>query len=69
MLLQVQTHAATAFYQGLIDTSQRVSAMGMQLQVEQAIHQGKPRSTRTSGCILHPGKFTKFGSHNKWVKF
>lgn len=37
---QVQTHAATAFYQGLIDTSQRVSAMGMQLQVEQAIHQG-----------------------------
>jgi len=40
-LLQVQMHAATAFYQGLIDTPQRVSAMAMQLQVEQAIHQGR----------------------------
>ena len=40
-LLQVQTHAAMAFNPGLIDTPQSKEAMGMQLQVEQAIHSGK----------------------------
>ena len=46
---QVQTHADTAFFQGLIDEQQRMTALAMQLSIGQAIALG--------GCCYTPMHF------------